>query len=205
MMATEQISKGNQQINCTHCGKEFLRHHSRVKPSNYCSVACSIEHRTVHTNCSWCNTPLVRKHSDSRVNKTGFWYCNWICRNRHTGRLKKARVLEGLAPDIIKYLEASKSMDAHSNRLLRVKAMLKIQSDIRCVNCGCNVIDIIEINHKNGGGSKEFAAGNDKFYRAIVNGERKTDDLDLRCKVCNIVYLVQSRGFHGHTVTFNPI
>ena len=60
-------------------------------------------------------------------------------------------------------------------------------NNIVCDRCGCNDIRLLEINHKNGGGSKETKRGKSiyKFYAEIINGKRKTNDLELLCKVCN--------------------
>jgi len=56
-----------------------------------------------------------------------------------------------------------------------------------CVRCGCDDIRLLEVNHKNGGGGKELRGGklSSKFYQDICAGKRKTDDLELLCKVCN--------------------
>ncbi len=56
-----------------------------------------------------------------------------------------------------------------------------------CVRCGCNDIRLLEINHKNGGGNKETKKGkkSSKLRNDILNGKRKTDDLELLCRVCN--------------------
>jgi len=53
-----------------------------------------------------------------------------------------------------------------------------------CVRCGCEDIRLLEINHKNGGGKREIR-NSIKFYGDIINGIRKTDDLEILCRVCN--------------------
>jgi hypothetical protein len=78
-------------------------------------------------------------------------------------------------------------------RDIRLKA-LKIVSKgtLKCFRCSCDDIRILEINHTNGGGVKEFKEkGNYKFYRDITKGIRKTDDLNLLCKVCNQAHFVK--------------
>ena len=58
---------------------------------------------------------------------------------------------------------------------------------IQCARCGCDDVRLIEINHKNGGGGKEMAAGkkSQKFYIDIARLRRTVDDLELLCRVCN--------------------
>lgn len=63
---------------------------------------------------------------------------------------------------------------------------------IKCINCGCDDKRIVEINHIDGGGCQEFKKNtNGTFYRAIVNGERKTDDLNLLCRLCNTAHFLE--------------
>lgn len=56
-----------------------------------------------------------------------------------------------------------------------------------CVRCGCNDLRLLEINHKNGGGSQEMrrGIGSSKFWNNINNGKRETYDLEILCRVCN--------------------
>ena len=67
----------------------------------------------------------------------------------------------------------------------------------KCVNCGCTIPEALEINHKDGGGRKEYHSGSagdrqkDMLF-AILNESRSTNDLELRCKVCNILHYVES-------------
>jgi len=75
-----------------------------------------------------------------------------------------------------------------------------------CVRCGCDDIRLLEINHKNGGGSKELQGGklSSKFSRDILKGIRKTDDLELLCKVCNSWhYLELKYGKLPYKVSYN--
>jgi hypothetical protein len=53
---------------------------------------------------------------------------------------------------------------------------------------------LLEINHKNGGGTKESRTtpdGSIGMYRRIVDGRRGIDDLELLCKICNTIHLVE--------------
>lgn len=57
----------------------------------------------------------------------------------------------------------------------------------KCSHCGCDDFRALEINHVNGGGSKEhrLLSGGYVFYADILSGKRKNDDLELLCAVCN--------------------
>ncbi len=56
-----------------------------------------------------------------------------------------------------------------------------------CVGCGITDIRLLTVNHKNGGGTKEkHHIG--WIYPEIVAGRRTTDDLDLRCYNCQVLY-----------------
>lgn len=59
----------------------------------------------------------------------------------------------------------------------------------KCVYCDCDDIRVLEINHKFGGGTKERKKSRDwsgqYLYHAIIHGRRKTNDLEITCRVCN--------------------
>jgi len=64
----------------------------------------------------------------------------------------------------------------------------------RCVNCGCDDERLLEINHIRGGGRREShnLRGYD-FIHAIATGKRRVDDLEVRCKPCNVLHYVTLR------------
>ncbi len=80
-----------------------------------------------------------------------------------------------------------------------------------CINCGCTIPDASEINHKNGGGRKEYHGGvrgdrqKDMLF-AIMNGTRSTDDLEMRCRICNALHYAETvRKLPGKwTVMWTP-
>lgn len=78
----------------------------------------------------------------------------------------------------------------------------------KCVNCGSEVLSVLEINHKNGGGRKQLATirafhNLGIFYRAIINEKVDIKELDVRCRVCNALYYVQeTRGIKGYAITY---
>lgn len=66
------------------------------------------------------------------------------------------------------------------------------KGDVACSTCGCNRPELLEINHINGGGGQEIKeVGSQNFYRDIASFRRNTDDLDLRCKVCNALHALE--------------
>lgn len=87
-------------------------------------------------------------------------------------------------------------------RELRTKVLEKLGN--KCIYCGCDIPEALEINHKNGGGSVDINPrkrnrSSRQFYLDILSGRRKTDDLELTCRVCNSVhYLVELKGLGEH-------
>ena len=72
-------------------------------------------------------------------------------------------------------------------KLLREKVLILLGG--KCVNCDCDEFEVLEINHKNGGGRKEkYTHRAKQFYLHILNGTRKTDDLELTCMPCNTLH-----------------
>lgn len=59
----------------------------------------------------------------------------------------------------------------------------------RCTRCGITDKRVLQVNHINGGGCKEFEKlGAAVFYNQILKGERNINDLEARCSNCNIIY-----------------
>jgi len=90
------------------------------------------------------------------------------------------------------YYEANKERFWKSKyRELRLQALQKISGlKIPKCKCGCDDLRALQINHlepeKASGVTDYKKYGNaTKFYKAIVEGERKVDDLEVVCRVCN--------------------
>jgi hypothetical protein len=93
-------------------------------------------------------------------------------------------------PDAVKqiYLDNKEAMQAYARqRLFEVKTKAMNMLGGKCVDCGITDVRVLQVNHKAGGGTKEKLFGGD-MYRAIISGERKIDDLDVRCANHNIIY-----------------
>lgn len=107
-----------------------------------------------------------------------------------------------------KYPELYREYVRNSNAKTRTEAIILIsKGDPICDSCGCDNVKILEINHKDGGGCQErklkWGDSNAKFYRAIIKGVRKTDDLNLLCKVCNMLHFVSQKfGLNNYQVTW---
>ena len=77
---------------------------------------------------------------------------------------------------------------------MRRRAMEKIQgtSNLVCIKCGCSEYKLLEINHVDGGGRKErLLMKGENIYALILNNKRTVKDLDIRCKMCNILYFIE--------------
>mgnify|MGYP001609670019 CR=1 FL=1 len=90
-----------------------------------------------------------------------------------------------------KYPQKAKEIVRRKNFSRRIRVMQKISNNkiISCENCGCNIEKLLEINHKHGGGRKEMRNYKPTiFYSNILKSKRKTDDLNVLCKICNILH-----------------
>jgi hypothetical protein len=87
--------------------------------------------------------------------------------------------------------EAYKKSWKDYNHRRREKVLRCISTELKCVRCGCDMFEILEINHKNGGGHKETKYKINEFHRKILSGERKTNDLEILCKPCNVIHYIE--------------
>lgn len=78
----------------------------------------------------------------------------------------------------------------------------------RCRECGCDVYDILEINHVNGGGNvdrKENGMVSGKLWRAIALELRDLSEFEVLCRMCNQKHYVETLlGVQGFTVAYSP-
>lgn len=97
---------------------------------------------------------------------------------------------------------AQKKREHNYYNNLRKKALDKLGGPKCCV-CGCTIGKILEINHKAGGGRKEFRKFKlmQNLYRAIVNETVDISKYDVRCRICNAAHYVSDiLGIKGHVV-----
>lgn len=58
-----------------------------------------------------------------------------------------------------------------------------------CVKCGNDDLRVLQVNHINGGGKAELKkTGAINLYKMILRGERSTENLNVMCGNCNILY-----------------
>lgn len=71
-----------------------------------------------------------------------------------------------------------------------------------CVNCGCNVESVLEINHINGGGYKASKITSPvQFRRNIINGKVNILEYNILCRLCNTLHDIENRfNVHKHVV-----
>lgn len=122
--------------------------------------------------------------------------------NRRSKERVRLRALERYHSDPEyheKMKEKSRTYQNNRNRTLRVAVIEKLGG--KCVKCGCDVYDALEINHINGGGQKDRSR-KAQFYLAILNDKRT--DVELTCKICNIVHWLNFKGITGHKVLWSP-
>jgi 5-methylcytosine-specific restriction endonuclease McrA len=69
----------------------------------------------------------------------------------------------------------------------RLKALALFNSV--CKICGFANTDALQIDHINGGGTKERKTGlmGYRLYIALLKGERKLNDLQLLCANCHVI------------------
>lgn len=88
----------------------------------------------------------------------------------------------------------------------RRKALLKIGGGkLSCVRCGDSRYELLEINHKNGGGTQERKTlRGSTICSSIIKGRRRTDDLELLCRPCNLVHAAELLSGKTYRVVSNP-
>lgn len=78
----------------------------------------------------------------------------------------------------------------------KLKVLQKISGLTKpiCVGCGCDDLRLLEINHINGGGRRERRTISYPLLLAhILNGTRKTKDLNVRCRGCNAIHYMKMK------------
>lgn len=78
---------------------------------------------------------------------------------------------------------------------LRLEALRKISNKLECNRCGCNIIECLEINHKNGDGAQDRRQIQ-HIAHAIVKGTRTTKDLEILCRPCNAIDHLERQAGH---------
>jgi len=178
---------------CLMCGKNFDVIHVRpnVQASNlmhqkYCSERCGIKagiqrvnkvrsqrrkmelEKSSHRTCARCGKEFIATCKPQK-------YCSPQCRNVQIA-VTYAR----------KHPEKVRLVTLVSHIRLRKRVLEKFGG--KCIRCGIDDWRVLQLNHLNGGGTKEHKAkSRDRFYREILTGKRD-EDFNILCANCNILY-----------------
>ena len=83
---------------------------------------------------------------------------------------------------------------------IRLESLTKVDPSLKCAMCGCDDARFLEINHINGGGSKEAKThtnGTHNLILLIHHGKRGVENLNLLCRACNSIDHLER--VYGHT------
>lgn len=124
--------------------------------------------------CSECHYKLTKAYDKANPEKARAKVRRWTQRNPDYGP---------------RYRRENRDKIAEKSRreLWKAKRAAFQKLGGKCRRCGCTDIRALQVNHVNGGGTKEKLHGGD-MYRAIVCGKRNTRDLECLCANCNLIW-----------------
>ena len=103
-----------------------------------------------------------------------------------------------------KYLRENKK------RHIRKLSVFNILGGAKCKYCGCDDLNALEINHKNGGGnrarrlSRGGKTGGNSLVDEICSGRLSPDVVEVTCRVCNAWhYITKKIGYDKWKITWN--
>lgn len=178
------------QKNCFICGNPFQTNRSYQKN---CSPECC--ERMRHQNCNFARE--VKREAERAKKRTcpecgkkfnvkknlAQKYCSLFCRNKWS-----ARSYETKYPGIHAY--------SVRNGYYRLKTQVFNKFGGKCNRCGIADWRVLQINHVNGGGTKDIRTKRTRgIYKEILEGSRE-GDFNLLCANCNILYEYE-RGIRG--------
>ena len=115
---------------------------------------------------------------------------NWD--ENHPEEIKKRR---------LKYRDKDNTRRRNHYKELRFKVLEKLGG--KCVYCGCNNPDALEINHINGIiNDKECQSKCYAVYKKILTSTY-SEPVELTCKICNAVHYLKMKGITGFEVIWN--
>lgn len=156
--------------------------------------------------CKKCTAKLTRKYYQK--NKEKIKRYNQKYRQEHKEELKeyhkkyRQEHKEKIKKRNKKYHQKHREKIIEWNQNRR-KEVLDVMGG-KCVYCGCDRVEALQINHKYGGGRQDPAGTGTRLIGAILHDRRKTDDLEIACYVCNAWHkLVTLDGLpDGWTITW---
>lgn len=199
-------ANNEEPVKCTFCCTVMNRKKHYPNLNAFCNRECFNKfrhHKTNRVHCAICDKEFYVTPARIKKNKTGRFYCSVEC--NHVDQRSFALPYETMLK-----LKSILAQRPHTEgRKTHLIAMLIIDQNLRCINCGCDDTDLLEINHKGGNGNQERMKKYNRkrkhltFLHDIISGRRLTNDLDLRCVVCNALYRLQLKGINRHKVTYN--
>lgn len=135
------------------------------------------EHRKEAGLCTECGAPLDREGL-----VCSSCYEKHKIRNREWARLNRSR---------------------HAVKRRQVFEML-CGGKPRCVRCGCEVYEALELNHKKGGGAHERrnTSSRSRLLYQLASGKRDAADFEVTCIVCNAAHYAEMKTGLTWKVTF---
>lgn len=162
-------------------------YYNRDREANMLCMDC--DDKYIQSTRYWTRTAEYRKyyqstHRQQKKVHDSTYYSKHRLRIRETDKMK-----------YYANIDKSRAKSVEYTRRRRMSALSKIgKGKIECVRCGCNRVDVIEINHINGGGGREKA---ERAYALllgdIIAGRRTVDDLELLCKPCNAIHCLEMK------------
>lgn len=112
------------------------------------------------------------------------------------------RIFQARYREKMKSLGLMRPHDKNVSIKVRKKAM-EYLGGCFCVNCGCYILDILEINHINLGGRQEHLQKGLKLYRDIYLGRVPKENYNVLCRVCNAIHYVETKfNIQGFNLTW---
>lgn len=170
---------GNAELWLGDCRDERVSLNSKRKPWGKTPIKAVVACRA----CDWTWKPT-----------TGFGH--EPCPNCKKIRSVRDRKHEAKVPQLKAWRAHRPGYATESDRTYRRRAVMLVgRAVIACVRCGCDRLELLEINHINGGGGKELKGTGHKFYRDIALMRRTVEDLELLCRPCNSIHFLEMK--HG--------
>ncbi len=71
---------------------------------------------------------------------------------------------------------------------------LRLIGDAKCKRCGCDELDYLEFNHKDGNGCQEWRKNTMSLVDRILSKKRDINDLEILCRVCNALEFLERKN-----------
>lgn len=176
---------------CRTCGVELTEQNwfpSCEKNYDYICKVCSV-HAHAPSNMRYYQKPEAKQHQREYFKE----YCQ-------RPEVKQRRREQDRQYKTI-HRERLRERNLKRSRLRRQKVLEKLGG--KCVYCGCDNPEALEINHINGNGLSEYRTrGCYHIHKEILNGTYP-HPVELTCRVCNAVHYLKMKGITGFKVVFN--